>query len=44
MESNISHGVLGKICLEIVWCFNGENMADQITRQSPYYLITIKSP
>ena len=26
----------GKINLEIVWGFHGQNMVDQITRQSPY--------
>ena len=26
----------GKICLEIVWGFHGENMVNPITRQSPH--------
>ena len=26
----------GKIGVEIVWGFYGENMVDQITRESPY--------
>ena len=36
MESDTFMEILWQISLEVVWGFHGENMVNQITRQSPY--------